>query len=98
MKFTGADEVSAEAGPEVVEDPVAVGLVHLGVDVVAGVAQVRDFLGQQLDALSRVAEDDALVYLQLQKHNTLDHKVSKLAASKSFRSNEVESVQKLKAN
>ena len=54
------DEVPAQPGPEVVEDPVPVGLRHLGVDVVAGVAQLRDLLGQQLDPLCGVAEDDAL--------------------------------------
>ena len=54
------DEVPAEAGPEVMEDPVPVGLRHLGVDVVAGVAQLGDLLGEQLHPLCRVAEDDAL--------------------------------------
>ena len=42
------------------EDPVPVGLRHLGVDVVAGVAQLCDLLGQQLNPLCGVAEDDAL--------------------------------------
>ncbi len=60
-----ADEVAAKAGPEVVEDPVAVRLGHPRVDVVAGVAQLGDLLGQLLHPLSRVAEDDALVDLQL---------------------------------
>jgi len=59
-----ADEVPAEAGPEVVEDSVAVRLGHLGVDVVAGVAELSDLFGQQLHSLGRVAENDALVDLQ----------------------------------
>jgi len=46
-----ADQVPAEAGPEVVEDSVAVSLGHLGVDVVAGVTQLSDLLGQQLHSL-----------------------------------------------
>ena len=40
-------------------------LGHLGVDVVAAVAELGDLLGEQLDPLSGVAEDDALVDLQL---------------------------------
>lgn len=45
------------------EDTVAVGLSHLSVDVVAGVTQVGDLLGQQFNSLGGVAEDDALVDL-----------------------------------
>ena len=62
---TGADQVPAEACPEVVEDSVAVRLLHAGVDVVARVAQLGDLLRQQLHTLGAVTEDDALVYLQL---------------------------------
>lgn len=50
------------------EHAVAVALHHLGMDVEAGVAQLRDLLGQQLHAVDRVAEDDGLVDLQLQAH------------------------------
>ena len=46
-----AHEVPAEAGPEVVEDSVAVSLGHLGVNVVAGVTELSDLLGQQLHSL-----------------------------------------------
>ena len=59
-----ADEVPTQPSAEVVEDTVSVGLGHLGVDVVARVAQLRDLLGQELHALRRVAEDDRLVDLQ----------------------------------
>ena len=48
------------------EDSVAVRLLHARVDVVARVAQLGDLLRQQLDTLCAVAEDDALVYLQLE--------------------------------
>lgn len=41
------------------------GLLHAGMNVVARIAQLGDLLGQQFDALGRVAEDDALVDLQL---------------------------------
>ncbi len=40
-------------------------LLHLGVDVEARVAELRDLLGQELHAVHRVAEDDGLVDLQL---------------------------------
>ena len=56
----GADQVPAEPRPEVVKHPVPVGLGHLGVYVVAGVAQLRDLLGKQLDTLGGIAEDNAL--------------------------------------
>ena len=46
-----AHKVPAEAGPEVVEDSVAVSLGHLGVNVVAGVTELSDLLGQQLHSL-----------------------------------------------
>lgn len=42
----GADEVSAVAVAELVEHAVPVDLVHLGVDVVARVAEIGDFLGE----------------------------------------------------
>jgi len=47
------------------EDAVAVGLQHLGVDVEAAIAQLRDLLRQQLDQVRGIAEDDGLVDLQL---------------------------------
>ena len=62
---TRGDEVPAGAVPEVVEDAVAVALEHLGVDVEAGEAELRDLLGQELHAVHRVAEDDRLVDLEL---------------------------------
>eukprot|EP00760_Papus_ankaliazontas_P008881 PhM_4_TR13942/c4_g1_i1/m.5384 len=59
-----AHKVAALALAEVVEDAVAVLLEHAGVDVVAGVPQLRDLLGQELDAVDAVAEDDGLVDLE----------------------------------
>ena len=47
------------------EYAVAVALHHLGVNIKARVAQLCDFLRQQLHAVDRVAEDDRLIYLQL---------------------------------
>ena len=40
-------------------------LHHLGVDVEAGVAQLGDLLGQQLNSLGGVTEDNGLIDLQL---------------------------------
>ena len=62
-----ADEIAARAVAEVVEDAVAVVLAHLGVDVEARVAELGDLLGQELDTLRRVAENDRLIDLQLHK-------------------------------
>jgi hypothetical protein len=50
---------------ELVKDAVAVGLLHLGVNVVTRVAELGNLLGKQLDAVHRVAKDDALVDFQL---------------------------------
>jgi hypothetical protein len=41
-------------------------LEHFGVRVEAGVAEFGDFLGEELDAVGRVAEDDGLVDLELE--------------------------------
>jgi len=60
-----ADEISAMALPEIVEDPVPVGLVHAGVDVVTSVPQIRDLLCQQFNSLRTIAEYDRLIDLQL---------------------------------
>ena len=49
------------------EDPVSVCLEHLCVRVEARVAELGDLLGEQLDSVRRVAEDDRLVDLELQK-------------------------------
>ena len=49
------------------EDSVPVGLEHFGMDVETGVAQLCDFLGQQLHTVHRVAEDNGLIDLKLQK-------------------------------
>ena len=50
---------------EVMEDTIAVALHHLGMDVEAGVAQLRHLFGQQLHPVYRVAEDEGLGDLQL---------------------------------
>jgi hypothetical protein len=55
-----ADEVATETGSEVVEDPVSVSLGHLGVDIVTGITKLGDLLGEQLNPLGGVAENDTL--------------------------------------
>jgi hypothetical protein len=52
---------------ELMKDPVAVGLLHFRVNVVAGVAEFSDFLRKQLDAIDRVAKDDTLIDFQFGK-------------------------------
>lgn len=49
------------------EDAVAVRLEHARVRVEARVAELGDLLGEELDAVGRVAEDDRLVDLELQE-------------------------------
>jgi len=50
-------QASADALPKVVEDLVAVDLVHLRVNVVARVAQFSNFLREKLHTPCAVAED-----------------------------------------
>lgn len=61
----GADEVSADAVAEVVEDAVTSLLLHPSMTVKAGVAKFCYFLGEKLDSIGRVAENDGLVDLEL---------------------------------
>ena len=62
-QLTWADKISAKSSPEIVEDPIPVGLSHSGVNVIAAIAELRDLLGQQLHALGRIAEDNGLINL-----------------------------------
>lgn len=56
----GTHEAASLTILEVVVDPITIGLIHTGVNEEAGVAELTDFLGQQLHTLRRVAEDDGL--------------------------------------
>ena len=47
------------------KDAISVLLLHLGVNVEAGITEFRDFLSEQLDPLGGVAKDNGLVDLQL---------------------------------
>lgn len=58
------------------EHAVAVALQHFGVDVEAGVAELRDLLRQQLHTIHRIAKDDGLVNLQLQQEWWLSQALS----------------------
>ncbi|GMT19360.1 hypothetical protein PFISCL1PPCAC_10657 [Pristionchus fissidentatus] len=70
----GADKVAAVALKEVVENSVTMILSHLGVNVVTGISELGDLLGEQLYTLGAVAEDDRLVDLELaeQRVQTMD--------------------------
>jgi len=61
--------VPCRAVAELVKDAVAVRLLHLGVNVVARIAELGDFLGQKFHAVDRVAENDTLVDLQLSEES-----------------------------
>jgi len=50
---------------EIMEDFVTFRLIHLCMDEEAAIALIDDFLGKQLNALSTVAEDNALIDLKL---------------------------------
>lgn len=50
---------------KVVENAVAVLLRHLRVNVKGRIAQLRNFLGQQLDTVAAIAKNDGLVDLKL---------------------------------
>ena len=54
------DEIATETSSEIMEDPVAVSLGHLCVNVVAGVSKLSDLLRQQFYSLCGVAENDTL--------------------------------------
>ena len=67
---TTGEQVSAHkaaslADLEVVINPITVTLLHLGVNVEAGIPQLRDLLGQQLYSLGRITENNGLSDVQL---------------------------------
>ncbi len=53
------------------EDPVSMSLKHLSVGVEARIAELGDFLGEELDSIGGVAEDDGLIDLKLVYGTTL---------------------------
>jgi hypothetical protein len=61
----GADEVTGDAVTEIVEDAITVRLEHFCMRVEARIAELSDFLGQELDSVGRIAEDDGLIDLKL---------------------------------
>lgn len=60
-----ADKVAADALSEIVEHAVTVRLQHLCVRVETRIAQLSNFLGQQLDPVGGVAENDGLINVEL---------------------------------
>lgn len=63
----GANQISTNAVTEVMEDTVAVCLEHPSVAVETRVAQFGNLLGKKFDTVSRIAEDDRLVDLELRE-------------------------------
>ena len=44
---------------------VSVGLLHLGVDVEAGISQLGNLFGEEFDTFGTFAEDDGLIDVEL---------------------------------
>ena len=63
---TCANKVSALPISEVMEHLITMSLWHFGVHIKAGVTQLRNLFSKQLYSLCSVAENDALIDLQLQ--------------------------------
>ena len=61
----GRHEMAGATISEFVEDSIAIRLLHFGMYVEAGVAKLGDLLGQELNAVDRVAEDNRLIDLKL---------------------------------
>lgn len=61
--------MSSSSISELVENPVTIGLLHLGMNIVARVAKFSDFLCQQFHAIDRIAKDDTLIDFQLGKQS-----------------------------
>lgn len=60
----GCDKVASGTIAKLMKDTITIRLLHLGVDIVAGIAKLGDFLREQFDAVDGVAENDGLVDLQ----------------------------------
>lgn len=60
-----ANKVSRQSIPEIVENSVSVGLLHLGVRVETRVSLFGDLPCEKFNSASVVAEDDRLIDLQL---------------------------------
>jgi len=59
--------VSCGTIAEFMKNTVSVGLLHLGMNVVTRISEFCDLLGQQFYPIDRVAEDDTLIDLSLEK-------------------------------
>jgi len=59
------DEASCLTTLEVVENAISVSLIHARVNEEAAVAELADFLGEHLDSLGAVAENDGLRDVEL---------------------------------
>lgn len=54
---------------EFMKNTISVRLLHLGVNIVAGVSKFGNFLGKQLDTVDRVAKDDRLINFKFRKES-----------------------------
>ena len=63
----GSNKMSCRSVAKFVKYAVAVCLLHLGVNIIAGITQLRNLFGKKLDAIDGVTEDDTLIDLELRK-------------------------------
>jgi hypothetical protein len=65
----GANEIAADAIAEIMEDAVTMRLEHFGVWVKTGIAKFGNFFSKELNAVGRVAKDDRLIDLELERQS-----------------------------
>ena len=58
------DKVTSGTIAKFMKDSITIGLLHLGMDVVAGVAKLGNFLGEEFDSVDRVTKYNGLIDLQ----------------------------------
>lgn len=66
QEHTSTNKIPTSTIAEVMKYPVSMVLKHLCMNVKTWIAKFRNFLGQQLYPIDRIAEDDWLVYLKLE--------------------------------
>ena len=62
---TCANKISACTIAEIMKNSVSMVLDHFSMNVKARITELRNFLGQQLYSIHRVAKNNGLIYLQL---------------------------------
>ena len=66
QQHTSTNKISACTIAEVMKYSITMVLQHLCMNIETRISKFCDFLGKELDPIHRIAEDDRLVYLQLE--------------------------------